>query len=61
KFKETNVAGLEMRSFAFSGKEAAINYAFFDKYLIISSSIEATNNAATHLQGEAQNIYLNNP
>ena len=50
-----------MRAFAFSGKEAAINNAFFDKYLIISSSIEATNNAATHLQGEAQNIYLNNP
>jgi len=56
-FKETTNAGAEIRYFTYSGEEAAITYAFYDMYLIISSSLESVNSAISHLQGVTEPIY----
>lgn len=56
-FKETANAGAEIRYFTYSGEEAAITYAFYDKYLIMSSSLESVNSAISHLQGITEPIY----
>lgn len=56
-FKETTNAGAEIRYFTYSGEEAAITYAFYDKYLIMSSSLESVNSAISHLQGVTEPIY----
>ena len=56
-FKETTNAGAEIRSFTYSGEEAAITYAFSDQYLIMSSSLESVNSAISHLQGITEPIY----
>ena len=56
-FKETTNAGAEIRYFTYSGEEAAITYAFYDKYLIMSSSLESVNSAISHLQGITEPIY----
>ena len=56
-FKETTNAGAEIRYFTYSGEEAAITYAFSDKYLIMSSSLESVNSAISHLQGITEPIY----
>jgi len=56
-FKETTNAGAEIRYFTYSGEEAAITYSFYDKYLIMSSSLESVNSAISHLQGITEPIY----
>jgi len=56
-FKETTNAGAEIRYFAYSGEEAAVTYAFYDMYLIMSSSLESVNSAISHLQGVTEPIY----
>ncbi len=56
-FKETTNAGAEIRYFTYSGEEAAITYAFFGQYLIMSSSLESINSAISHLQGTTEPIY----
>lgn len=56
-FKETTNAGAEIRYFTYSGEEAAITYAFYEGYLIMSSSLEAVNSAISHLQGITEPIY----
>ncbi len=55
-FKEDTNAGAEIHYFLYSGQEAAITYAFFDRYLIISSSLESVNSAVSHLQGITEPI-----
>jgi hypothetical protein len=56
-FKETTNAGAEIRYFTYSGEEAAVTYAFYDMYLIMSSSLESVNSAISHLQGVTEPIY----
>lgn len=56
-FKETTNAGAEIRYFTYSGEESAITYAFYDRYLIISSSLESVNSAISHVQGITEPIY----
>jgi hypothetical protein len=56
-FKETTNAGAEIRYFTYSGEEAAITYAFYEMYLIMSSSLESVNSAISHLQGITEPIY----
>lgn len=56
-FKETTNAGAEIRYFTYSGEEAAITYAFYEGYLIMSSSLESVNSAISHLQGITEPIY----
>lgn len=56
-FKETTNAGAEIRYFTYSGEEAAITYAFYEGYLVMSSSLEAVNSAISHLQGITEPIY----
>jgi len=56
-FKETTNAGAEIRYFTYSGEEAAVTYAFYDKYLIMSSSLESVNSAISHLQGITEPIH----
>jgi len=56
-FKDVTTNGADIRYFTYSGKEAAISYAFFDNYLIISSSLESINSAVSHLQGATGPIY----
>jgi len=56
-FKETTNAGAEIRYFSYSGEEAAVTYAFYSKYLIMSSSLESVNSAISHLQGITEPIY----
>lgn len=56
-FNETTNAGAEIRYFTYSGEEAAVTYAFYDMYLIISSSLESVNSAISHLQGVTEPIY----
>ena len=56
-FKETTNAGAEIRYFTYSGEEAAITYAFYGQYLIMSSSLESVNSAISHLQGITEPIY----
>ncbi|MGC8651152.1 MAG: hypothetical protein ACP5RX_00810 [Minisyncoccia bacterium] len=56
-FKEATTPGATVRYFAYSGKEAAITYGFFNNYLIISSSLESVNSAISHLQGATELIY----
>ena len=56
-FKETTNAGAEIRYFTYSGEEAAVTYAFYDQYLIMSSSLESVNSAISHLQGITEPIY----
>ena len=56
-FKGTTNAGAEIRYFTYSGEEAAITYAFYEGYLIMSSSLEAVNSAISHLQGITEPIY----
>jgi len=55
-FKENTTAGAEIHYFTYKGQEAAISYAFFDQYLIISSSRESVNSAVSHLQGITEPI-----
>ena len=56
-FKETTNAGAEIRYFTYSGEEAAVTYAFYSQYLIMSSSLESVNSAISHLQGITEPIY----
>ena len=56
-FKETTNAGAEIRYFTYSGEEAAVAYAFYSQYLIMSSSLESVNSAISHLQGITEPIY----
>ncbi|MDD3487777.1 MAG: hypothetical protein PHH35_00230 [Candidatus Pacebacteria bacterium] len=56
-FQETTNAGAEIRYFAYSGEEVAISYAFFDQYLVLTSSLESTNSAVSHLGGATEPIY----
>lgn len=56
-FKETTIAGAEVRYFSYSGKEAALGYGFYNNYLIISSSLESITSAINHLQGATEPIY----
>ena len=55
-FQEKTQAGAEIHYFLYQGDEAAISYAFFDKYLIITSSLESVNSAVNHLQGVTEPI-----
>jgi len=55
-FAENVNAGAEIHYFLYSGQEAAITYAFFDRYLIISSSLESVNSGIDHLQGITEQI-----
>lgn len=55
-FQETTNAGAEIRYFNYTGEEAAISYAFFDQYLIMSSSLESVNSGISHLRGATEPI-----
>jgi len=57
KFKETEFLGAKIRFCDFGSKEKGIGYAFFDTYLIISSSKESLQSAINHLQGPREEIY----
>ncbi|MGB9763291.1 MAG: hypothetical protein ACPLW7_04765 [Minisyncoccia bacterium] len=56
-FKSETINGAEIRYLPYKGKEAALGYAFFNNYLIISSSLESINSAVNHLQGAREPIY----
>jgi len=56
-FKDSNNLGAEIRTFDYKGEEVDLSYAFFDKYLIISSSLESVNAALERLQKPLQPIY----
>lgn len=56
-FKDATNAGAEIRYFEYAGEEAAIAYAFYENYLIMSSSLESVNSAISHLQGVTEPIY----
>lgn len=56
-FKSETINGAEIRYLPYSGKETALGYAFFNNYLIISSSLESINSAVNHLQGATELIY----
>ncbi len=56
-FQETTNAGAEIRYFSYSGEEVAISYAFFDQYLVLTSSLESINSAISHLGGATEPIY----
>lgn len=56
-FKETTNLGAEIRTFDYKGNEVDLTYAFFDKYLIISSSLESVNSALERLQKPLEPIY----
>ena len=55
-FQEKTQGGAEIHYLSYQGDEAATSYAFFDKYLIISSSLESINSAVNHLQGVTEPI-----
>ena len=57
KFKEAELMGAKVRFCDFGTKEKGIGYAFFDQYLVISSSLESLQSAINHLQGERETIY----
>ena len=57
KFKESELLGARVRFCDFGSKEKGIGYAFFDTYLIISSSKESLQSAINHLQGSREVIY----
>ncbi len=57
KFKESELVGAKVRFCDFGTKEKGIGYAFFDQYLVISSSLESLQSAINHLQGEREAIY----
>lgn len=56
-FKDANNLGAEIRTFDYKGEEVDLTYAFFDKYLIISSSLESVNSALERLQKPVEAIY----
>lgn len=56
-FKDANNLGAEIRTFDYKGEEVDLTYAFFDKYLIISSSLESVNSALERLQRPLEAIY----
>ncbi|MGC8880803.1 MAG: hypothetical protein ACP5OX_00810 [Minisyncoccia bacterium] len=56
-FKDANNLGAEIRTFDYKGNEVDLTYAFFDKYLIISSSLESVNSALERLQKPLEVIY----
>lgn len=56
-FKEVSNLGAEIRTFDYKGEEVDLTYAFFDKYLIISSSLESVNSALERLQRPLEPIY----
>jgi len=56
-FQEKELLGATVRFCDFGKKELGIGYAFFDDYLIISSSEESIQNAISHLQGTREPIY----
>lgn len=57
KFKESELSGAKIRYCDFGTKEKGIGYAFFENYLIISSSFESLQSAINHLQGPREAIY----
>lgn len=56
-FKDISNLGAEIRTFDYKGEEVDLTYAFFDKYLIISSSLESVNSALERLQRPLEPIY----
>lgn len=56
-FKDVSNLGAEIRTFDYKGEEVDLTYAFFDKYLIISSSLESVNSALERLQRPQEPIY----
>ncbi len=56
-FKDINNLGAEIRTFDYKGVETDLTYALFDKYLIISSSLESVNGALERLQKPLEPIY----
>ncbi|MGE4554963.1 MAG: hypothetical protein AB7D02_02460, partial [Candidatus Paceibacterota bacterium] len=57
KFQQKDSLGATIRFCDFKTKEKGIGYAFFDSYLIISSSLESLQSAINHLQGPREAIY----
>ncbi len=55
-FKESEVLGASVRSFEYPEKEAALSYAFYSNYIIITTSLESVNSALIHVQNGDQPV-----
>jgi hypothetical protein len=49
-FKASEILGATVRSFEYPEKEAALTYAFYNNYIIITTSLESVNSALIHIQ-----------